>query len=175
MRRLLMWALVPFMAVSGGPGLPGGGAGRAAGAQGAPDVAALAEQVRASERAFAKSMADRSLDAFASHVAADAIFFGRAPLRGKDAVVGAWRRFFDGPDAPFSWEPELVEVLDSGTLALSSGPVRDPQGNQIGVFNSIWRLEADGAWRVVFDKGSDYCPPPGATKAEEPKPSGKKE
>lgn len=26
-------------------------------------------------------------------------------------------------EAPFSWEPAQVEVLDSGTLALSSGPV----------------------------------------------------
>ena len=58
-------------------------------------------------------------------------------------------------DAPFSWRPEVVEVLDSGTLALTSGPVRDPTGKQTGTFNSIWRREPDGRWRVVFDKG---CP-----------------
>ena len=46
-------------------------------------------------------------------------------------------------------------MLDSGTLALTSGPVFDPQGKQIGMFNSIWRLEPDGRWRVVFDKGCD--------------------
>jgi ketosteroid isomerase-like protein len=48
-----------------------------------------------------------------------------------------------------------VEVLDSGTLALSAGPVRDPKGQQIGTFNSIWRREADGSWKIIFDKG---CP-----------------
>jgi ketosteroid isomerase-like protein len=58
--------------------------------------------------------------------------------------------------APFSWEPEHVEVLASGTLALSSGPVFGRDGTRIGTFNSVWRLEADGRWRVVFDKG---CPP----------------
>jgi len=52
-----------------------------------------------------------------------------------------------GPDGA------LTRMLDSGTLALSSGPVKDPQGNVVGIFNSIWRLEADGRWRVVFDKG----------------------
>jgi len=48
-------------------------------------------------------------------------------------------------------------VLDSGTLALSSGPVFDPDGKQIATFNSIWRLEAPGQWRIVFDKGSAAC------------------
>jgi ketosteroid isomerase-like protein len=124
------------------------------------DPADLARQVRAAETAFAQSMADRDLAAFEAHVAGEAVFFGgKGPLRGKDAVVAAWKRFFEGPDAPFSWEPETVEVLDSGTLALSSGHVRDPQGKPIGVFNSVWRLESDGKWRVIFDKGGDYCPP----------------
>ena len=62
-----------------------------------------------------------------------------------------------GPDAPFSWRPEVVQVLDSGTLALTSGPVRDPTGRRTGTFNSIWRREPNDQWRVVFDKG---CPPP---------------
>lgn len=116
----------------------------------------LARQVRAAETAFAKTMADRDHLAFATHVADEAVFFGRQVQRGKAAVVAAWKPFFDGPTAPFSWAPESVEVLDSGTLALSSGPVRDPSGKQTGVFNSVWRREKDGKWKIVFDKG---CPP----------------
>ena len=57
------------------------------------------------------------------------------------------------PDAPFSWKPERVEVLDSGKLALSTGPVYDPDGKRIGSITSIWRREAPGTWRIVFDKG----------------------
>ena len=45
------------------------------------------------------------------------------------------------------------QVLDSGTLAISSGPVKDPDGNIIGTFNSIWRCRSDGSRRIVFDKG----------------------
>ncbi|HPA52918.1 MAG TPA: DUF4440 domain-containing protein, partial [Thermoanaerobaculia bacterium] len=60
--------------------------------------------------------------------------------------------------APFSWEPALVEVLDSGTLALSTGPVRDPAGKETGTFTSIWRREGPGTWRIVFDKGNPVCP-----------------
>jgi ketosteroid isomerase-like protein len=94
-------------------------------------------------------------------IADDAIFFGGAePLRGKQRVVDGWKVFFDGPDAPFSWEPLVVEVLDSGTLALSSGPVLNPSGETVAQFTSIWRLEPDGRWRVIFDKGCDVCSRP---------------
>lgn len=122
------------------------------------NVAALSAQVRAAEQAFSKAMADRDVEAFASRIADDAVFFGAKPLRGKNAIVAAWKQFFAGPQAPFSWQPEEVQVLDSGTLALSSGPVRAPDGKQVGVFNSIWRRDADGVWRVVFDKGCADCP-----------------
>ncbi len=45
-------------------------------------------------------------------------------------------------------------VLDSGELALSTGPVYDPAGKQVATFNSIWRREPDGSWLIIFDKGS---------------------
>lgn len=116
----------------------------------------LREQVRARERAFAKTMADRDHTGFQTFLADEAVFFGRGgATRGKAAVAAEWKPLFEKPAAPFSWEPETVEVLDSGTLAISSGPVKRPDGTNTGTFNSIWRREKDGVWRVVFDKG---CP-----------------
>ena len=112
-------------------------------------------EVRVREIAFARTMADRDLDAFASFVSPEAVFFnGNIALRGRDAVVEAWAAYFEGPTAPFSWQPDVVEVLESGELALSSGPVLSATGEQVGRFNSTWRRDADGVWRVVFDKGS---------------------
>jgi ketosteroid isomerase-like protein len=111
-------------------------------------------QVEATERAFAKTMADRDLEAFKSFLASETVFFsGPAPLHGADAVSEYWQRFFSDPDAPFSWEPDQVEVLASGTLALSTGPVYDPQGKLVSRFSSIWRQESPGQWRIVFDRG----------------------
>jgi ketosteroid isomerase-like protein len=121
------------------------------------DVRGLAAQVANTERAFAKTMADRDHAAFTSFLSDEAIFFSDPQvLRGKQAVADGWKALYQAPQPPFSWEPDRVEVLDSGTLALSSGPVRDPQGKRIGTFNSVWRRQADGAWKIVFDKG---CPP----------------
>jgi ketosteroid isomerase-like protein len=120
-------------------------------------AADLRQEVVATERAFARTMSSRDHAAFTAFLSDEAIFFSGKVLRGKQAVADAWRRFFDGPEAPFSWEPAEVEVLDSGTLAISSGPVRNAQGQLIATFTSIWHREASGQWRIVFDKGNDVC------------------
>jgi ketosteroid isomerase-like protein len=121
-----------------------------------PDSSALAATVRAREAAFAKTLADRDLAAFTAFVSEEAVFAGRTVRRGRKAVAEGWKPFFDGPKAPFAWAPELVEVIDSGALALSSGPVFGPEGKRSGTFHSTWRLEKDGVWRIVLDIG---CPP----------------
>jgi ketosteroid isomerase-like protein len=116
-----------------------------------------AAEVRAAETAFAKSMTDRNLAGFTALLADEAVFFGgKGVMRGKVAVAGDWKRFFDGAAAPFSWAPAEVEVLPSGNLGFTSGPVYDPKGQRIGTFNSVWQRQADGSWKVIFDKG---CPP----------------
>lgn len=123
----------------------------------AADVNALATEVTETERAFAKTMADRDHAAFASFLADETVFLSETrTLRGKAQVADAWKRYYEGEKAPFSWEPERVEVLDSGGLALSSGPVYDPSGSRVGTFTSVWRREPSGKWRIVFDMG---CPP----------------
>src|SRR4051812_34214193 len=82
--------------------------------------AELKEQVRRTEVAFAKSMTDRDHTAFTKFLADEAIFMANGrPARGAKAVADQWQGFFQGKQAPFSWEPQFVEVLDSGTLATS--------------------------------------------------------
>jgi ketosteroid isomerase-like protein len=125
---------------------------------GTSDLDLLQQQVSDTERAFAQTMADRNFQAFTEFIAEEAIFFsGPQPLRGKQQVTDWWKRYYEDPDAPFSWEPQQVQVLDSGTLALSSGPVHDSSGTPIATFSSIWRQEQPGVWRIVFDKGNDVC------------------
>jgi ketosteroid isomerase-like protein len=123
-----------------------------------PSDAELKKQVADTERAFAATMKARDHAAFTSFLSEEAVFLtGPAPLHGKAAVANGWKRFYDKPAAPFSWAPEEVEVLASGTLAISSGPVYDPSGKLISRFSSIWRQEAPGQWRIVFDRGSPEC------------------
>ena len=118
----------------------------------------LVRQVTEAEIAFAKTMTDRDHNAFMRFIAEDAVFLnGGKPLRGKAAIGEYWKRFYAGPAAPFSWKPDLVEVLESGGLAQSIGPVSAPNGKITARFYSTWRLEPHAAWRVVLDDGYDVA------------------
>ena len=118
----------------------------------------LTQQVRDAENGFAATMAARDHKAFATFIAEDAVFFGgKAPAAARRQSWRAGKVSTRNPNAPFSWRSEAVEVLDSGKLAHSSGPVFNAKGERVGTFNSIWRRESDGKWKVVFDKGCDAC------------------
>lgn len=122
----------------------------------------LSQQVTDTEQAFADSMARRDFEAFKSFLSEEAVFFsGSGVLRGRQMVADAWEAYFSDEAAPFSWAPEQVEVLASGLLAHSSGPVFNADGQRIATFNSIWRYDPEiKKWLIVFDKGSAFCEPP---------------
>ena len=85
---------------------------------------------------------------------------GSEVTRGKEAIVAAWQGFF-GPDRPLmTWRPEIVEISADGELGFTRGPWQmrgvgeDGQPfERSGTFNSVWRRQEDGGWRIVFDAG----------------------
>lgn len=141
------------------------GVGSSSGTAAAETNEELKEQVRKTEIAFAKTMADRDHAAFVRFLADDTLWLGRSVMRGKTAVAEGWKRFYEGKEAPFSWAPERVEVNDSGTLGISTGPVHDPAGKRVGTYNSIWRRGRDGKWTIIFDNGCPPCDCPGPSPA----------
>ena len=127
----------------------------------------VTDEVRCREIGFSKSVENKNIEAFRSFVDADARFISDRPRRGVDEIAEAWSTFMveDGPR--IRWRPQYVEVLADGTLALSRGlyeyVATAEDGSEIriyGSFNSTWRLNADGAWRVVFDAGDPAAQPP---------------
>jgi ketosteroid isomerase-like protein len=130
-------------------------------AQAPIDLDALQREVWNTEVAFARSMDERDLAAFERHLSPHTVFWtgDNKLLRGRAAVVGAWKRFYQGAQAPFSWEPDEVVVIGDGTLATSTGPVRDPSGKVVSRFRSVWRREPDGRWLIVLDRGEAAEPP----------------
>jgi ketosteroid isomerase-like protein len=127
----------------------------------ATELAKRKAEVTAAETAFAKTMADRDFSAFMTHIADDAIFInGKAPLRGKAAIGAFWKQFFEKPAAPFAWKPEVVEVLATGDIAYSDGPVTNPAGAHFMTYVSTWRRESNGKWLVVLDNGFVVPPKP---------------
>ena len=127
-----------------------------------------ADDVRCREIGFSNSAESRDVNAFRSYIDEDARFVSASVLRGVPAIAEAWSVFFEEGGPTISWRPQIVEVLDNGMLALSRGPYRvislDEDGNAVeswGTFNSVWRMNDDGEWHVVFDAGSPAAAPPG--------------
>lgn len=136
------------------------------------DPQSLRSQVLATERAFARSMAERDFSGFARHLSEHAVFWnGPVPLQGKAAVMSAWKPYYEAAQAPFSWDPDQVVVLGDGSLAHSTGLVRDAAGRPLARFNSVWRQESPGVWRIVFDRGSPVTEAERKAEAEKSGPS----
>ena len=107
------------------------------------------------EVAFARTMVQRDLAAFERFLSPHTMWWSGpqgSVLRGKAAVVAAWRRFYEGAQAPFSWAPDEVVVIGDGTLATSTGPVRTRR-QVVARFRSVWRREPNGSWLIVLDRG----------------------
>lgn len=120
-----------------------------------------AAEARQAEIDFAKAFADRDIEKFFSFVLEDAHFLGpQGTLSGKAKVKEGWSQFFEGEKAPFSWAPDRVVANAAGNLALSTGPIRDPEGKHIGNYSSVWQKGADGSWKVVFDGPGSALPCP---------------
>ena len=126
-----------------------------------PASADLVEDVRCREIGFSKSVETHDAALFASFVDSDARFVSDVVTHGPEAIAEAWSVFFTKDGPTIKWRPQFVEVLETGTLALTRGPYRmvttDDQGNTAehwGTFNSVWRLLPNGEWKVVFDAGS---------------------
>jgi ketosteroid isomerase-like protein len=113
------------------------------------------DQVVAAERAFAAaSVKDGFHESFLANLAPDAIAFRPLPGPARAAHEGQ-----PHSNATLNWGPAWVAVSSAGDLALSTGPweVRPDDkaiiGVTTGLFVSVWRRQAGGAWKVAVDAG----------------------
>lgn len=127
------------------------------------------DSVVCAEVSFSRAAERRDLGSFTRLIDAEARFVTGSVLRGPQAVASAWARYFEPGGPEIRWRPAIVEVVGEGTLALSRGPYRirgqDAEGNPTeawGTFNSVWRLQHGGEWKVLFDAGGDHGKTPTA-------------
>lgn len=119
-------------------------------------------QVWLRELSFARSFADRDVDAFAKHLHPHAVFGLSLPVptRGPEAIVAEWTPLIEGDDLRLFWYPTHVNFAQGTQLATSSGPVLterpNAKGNRwmVSRYSTVWERGADGVWRVLFDDGT---------------------
>jgi len=132
-------------------------------AQRPPDLEAAAAQIVKADAEFARSVAERNRDRFLSFIA-DATTFGGGSaneLRGKDAVWQAWSDFFAPAGPTLTWTPRKGEVIGAGDVGYTTGRAvmraRGADGKlteRQTEYLTVWKKQADGSWKVIFDAGS---------------------
>lgn len=142
---LIIIALLNFLRCTEGPALP--------------DTQSLKQEVLAAENAFASMAATDGVQAAFAHFAADDAVL----LRGKRLVKGktALREYFSKQpftEVKLNWKPDFVDVAASGEMAYTYGPytfsAKDSSGQMIsdtGYFHTVWKKQAGGQWRFVWD------------------------
>ena len=129
---------------------------------------AAADAILKADRDFNQAVADRDLNRFLSFVAEAATFNGGTPteVHGRDAIAKDWAPFFEADGPRLTWIPTHAEVLGAGDLGYSVGSSEYRQaaaGGQApvrrGQYLTVWRKQADGSWKVVYDTGSNFLSP----------------
>jgi ketosteroid isomerase-like protein len=112
---------------------------------------------------FARSVAERDRQRFLSFIGDPTTFNGGTAneLRGRDAVLKEWTRFFNPNGPTLSWTPTKGEVIGAGDVGYTTGRsivrTRTTNGTiteRRGEYLTVWRRQGDGSWKVVFDTGS---------------------
>ena len=134
------------------------------------DTDTVRQDVLCAEVGFSRSAENRDLEAFVAFMDPEVRFVTGRISRGPDEVAEGWANFFKADGPLMRWRPMIVEIVAGGTLAISRGPYRQTRlgddGEPVhtwGTFNSTWRLDQEGQWRVLFDAGGDH----GMTPTEE--------
>jgi ketosteroid isomerase-like protein len=127
------------------------GAGRAA------DLQAELKGLADNERAFAQMAKDKTVrEAFLHFVADDGVMFGpQGPTPGKALFNAAPPPPPGSPKLQLLWWPVHAEIARSADLGWTTGPSKRTRGDLVryGYFLTVWKKQADGAWRFLMDHG----------------------
>lgn len=117
------------------------------------------------DSAFARASAARGpKQAFIAFAASDAITFGTGMRfnEGPEAIGAAFDRFPDG--AALEWVPLAADIAGSGDLGCTVGEAVIAARRRYTKYLTVWKRQADGAWKFVAD-GGNTRPVPDSTAA----------
>jgi len=130
-----------------------------------PDLEMVKSQLLEVDREFSQLALEKGADAaFLAYMAEDAIIYPYKgdPLEGRDAYQDLATRLAEsGIQRTLHWEPHFSDAAHSGDLGYTLGSYRssltNPDGEQevtTGHYITVWKKQADGTWKFVFDGGN---------------------
>jgi len=124
------------------------------------DTKAEGEKVMQLSKEWSETASKGDVEKTLSYWADDAVVMsaGQPPLKGKTAIRQMVEESYKMPGFRISWQPESVEVSESGDMAYlienSQVSFTDSTGQNVVLHNkavSIWRKQADGTWKNAVD------------------------
>lgn len=110
------------------------------------------------ERAFAADGYERGVKAsFLKYSADDAVMLQPGPVNVHEAFLKTPDPDPNAPHRHLVWWPLWAGVARSGDLGFTTGPY-GIDDNRIGHYFTVWKKQADGSWKWVFDSGVDADP-----------------
>ncbi len=128
------------------------------------DVNAIAKL----EAQWMKDIRAKDLEKWVSHYAEDgSMLWPNSPVvTGRDNIRASIKGKIKDPNYSLVWQPEKIQTSDrlayvrgKYILTRTERKTQEPVSDQ-GKYLTIYRKEADGAWKVVEDIGNSDMPPP---------------
>lgn len=123
------------------------------------DMEKWKEEIIKTEHEFARMVLEKGIsEAFLEYAAEDAVLLrNNSLIIGKDSIRASFKSTTDS-NATLKWKPDFVDVAASGDLGYTYGRYEyittDSVGNKnvmAGVFHTVWKRQADGSWKFVWD------------------------
>lgn len=125
-------------------------------------IAAAEEQIRQADRQFCIDTHKDGLEGWLKWFSKTVSLGGLSePVKGEAALREHYRGQFGPGFISLDWVPKEARVFPDGHLGYTTGRYRwhskDSNGKDeisTGSYLTVWKLESDGAWRVISDFGS---------------------
>ncbi len=116
----------------------------------------------ATERAFSQAAADKGTrDSFLMFIAEDGILFRPSAVLGKKWLLEHPVPLVENRPL-LSWQPTFAYMAAAGDMGYTFGPweykqhINDQKPSAFGHFITMWKKQADGAWRFAIDLGISH-------------------
>jgi ketosteroid isomerase-like protein len=116
----------------------------------------------ATERAFSQASADKGTrDSFLMFIAEDGILFRPSAVLGKKWLLEHPVPLVENRPL-LSWQPTFAYMAAAGDMGYTFGPweykqsINDQKPSAFGHFITMWKKQADGAWRFAIDLGVSH-------------------
>ena len=119
----------------------------------------LKQEIIKTEQQFASMVKDSGItEAFVTFAADSGVILrGKRMIKGKEAI----RAYYEHQTLrhiKLQWTLDFIDVSSSGDLGYTYGSYQfsaiDSTGDGItseGIFHTVWKKQADGSWRYVWD------------------------